>query len=288
MHDKGQDNAEKGSKGPLPEYPEFVKGIDRAPSRGYFLSKEDTLLALQNAMRYIDPQHHETIAPEFLEELTTRGRIYGYRFRPPGRISARPVDEYEGRTLEGRAVQLMIDNNLDFNIALFPYELVTYGSTGQVCQNWMQYDLIKRYLRELGTDQTLVVLSGHPLGLFPSRPESPRVIMTNGLLIGEYDDQESFNHAAALGVTNYGQMTAGGWMYIGPQGIVHGTYITVLNAGRKYLGIGTREDLRGKVFVTSGLGGMSGAQAKAIEIAGGIGVIAEVNDRQTDKGHSQG
>jgi urocanate hydratase len=266
----------------------FEPGIDRAPSRGFDLDRRETLLALKNALRYIDPSLHEMVAPEFLDELMKRGRIYGYRFRPKGRIEALPIDRYDGMTLEGRAIQLMIDNNLDFRVALFPYELVTYGATGQVCQNWMQYDLIKKYLQELRSDQTLVVLSGHPLGLFPSRPEAPRVIVTNGMLVGEYDNQKAFNKAAALGVTNYGQMTAGGWMYIGPQGIVHGTYITILNAGRKYLGIGQRKNLEGTLFVTSGLGGMSGAQAKAIELAGGIGVIAEVNDRQTDKRHKQG
>ncbi|MFW3146678.1 MAG: urocanate hydratase [Thermoplasmatota archaeon] len=272
----------------LPKLPEFRKDIDRAPSRGHFLTREETKLALKNALRYIPEEYHEVLGPEFMKELRTRGRIYGYRFRPEGRIHAKPVHEYRGRTLQGRAVQLMIDNNLDFDVALFPYELVTYGSTGQVCQNWMQYGLIKQYLEKITEEQTLVVFSGHPLGLFPSRKEAPRVIMTNGLLIGEYDNQKEFNRAAALGVTNYGQMTAGGWMYIGPQGIVHGTYITVLNAGRQYLGMGDNEDLSGKLFITSGLGGMSGAQAKAIEIAGGIGVIAEVNDKQTFKRHKQG
>jgi len=276
----------------LPVYPSFEEG-KRAPSReieglgpvSKVFSKEEICLALKNALRYIPAPLQEELAPEFLDELLTRGRIYGYRYRPPGKISALSVDEYEGRTLEGKAVQLMIDNNLDHRVALFPYELVTYGSNGQVCQNWMQYRLIKRYLEEMDDDQTLVVASGHPLGLFPSRPEAPRVIMTNGLLVGEYDNQQAFDRAAALGVTNYGQMTAGGWMYIGPQGIVHGTFITLLNAGRKFLGVDT---LAGKLFITSGLGGMSGAQAKAVEVAGGIGVIAEVNDEQTFKRHDQG
>jgi urocanate hydratase len=272
----------------IPEIQAVVDGIDRAPSRGYSLSKKETELALKNALRYIPDQYHDIVGPEFLNELVEMGRIYGYRFRPEGSIKAKPFQEYKGKTLQGKAVQLMIDNNLDFEIALFPYELVTYGSTGQVCQNWMQYRLIKQYLENIREDQTLVVFSGHPLGLFPSRKEAPRVIMTNGLLVGEYDNQKEFNRAAALGVSNYGQMTAGGWMYIGPQGIVHGTYITVLNAGRKYLNIASDEDLRGKLFITSGLGGMSGAQAKAVEIAGGIGVIAEVNDKQTFKRHEQG
>ena len=283
--------SEKGIESVIDKYPDdpvFKEDIDRAPNRGLNLDREEIKLALENALRYIHPDLHGKVAEEFLEELKSKGRIYGYRFRPQGDIKALPVEEYNGKSLEGKAVQLMIDNNLDFDIALFPYELVTYGSTGQVCQNWMQYGLIRRYLENITREQTLVVASGHPLGLFPSRPEAPRVIMTNGLLIGEYDNQESFNRAAALGVSNYGQMTAGGWMYIGPQGIVHGTYITVLNAGRKYLGIGERDDLRGKLFITSGLGGMSGAQAKAVEIAGGIGVIAEVNDKQTQKRHEQG
>jgi len=261
----------------LPEKPDFNPGIRRAPKRELNLDKQEIELALKNALRYIPPEHHDKLAPEFLQELLTRGRIYGYRYRPPGNIKAKPVQEYQGRTLEGRALQLMIDNNLDFEVALYPYELVTYGETGQVCQNWMQYRLIKGYLQEMREDQTLVVHSGHPLGLFPSHPQAPRVISTNALLVGMFDDPEHFNKAAALGVANYGQMTAGGWMYIGPQGIVHGTYLTLLNAGRKFLNNAADEDLSGQLFVTSGLGGMSGAQAKAVEIAGGVGVIAEVD-----------
>ncbi|MFW6266188.1 MAG: urocanate hydratase [Halanaerobiales bacterium] len=261
----------------LPEKTEFRDDIPRAPKRKLNLSKEEMKLALKNALRYIPPELHEKLAPEFMEELLTRGRIYGYRYRPQGEIKAKPIDKYEGKTLEGKALQLMIDNNLDFEVALYPYELVTYGETGQVCQNWMQYRLIKKYLQEMTKDQTLVVHSGHPLGLFPSKPEAPRAITTNALMVGMFDDPEHFNKAAALGVANYGQMTAGGWMYIGPQGIVHGTYTTVLNAGRKFLGNDQDEDLSGQLYVTSGLGGMSGAQAKAIEIAGGVGVIAEVD-----------
>lgn len=261
----------------LPPEKEFVPGIRRAPKRRVKLSKAQVIIALKNALRYIPPKWHEKLAPEFLEELKTMGRIYGYRYRPEGAIKAMPVDEYKGKTLEGRAIQLMIDNNLDFEVALYPYELVTYGESGQVCQNWMQYLLIKRYLEELTENQTLVVLSGHPLGLFPSKPESPRVISTNGIMIGMFDNPDDFSTAAAMGVANYGQMTAGGWMYIGPQGIVHGTYITLLNAGRLYLGIAGNSNLAGKLFISSGLGGMSGAQAKAIEIAGGVGVIAEVD-----------
>ncbi len=230
---------------------------------------------------------HAQLAPEFLQELLTRGRIYGYRFRPQGRIYGRPIDEYRGIT-SARALQVMIDNNLDFDIALYPYELVTYGETGQVCQNWMQYRLIKKYLELMTEEQTMVVQSGHPLGLYPSRKEAPRVISTNGLVIGKWDNTEDFRRLTALGVANYGQMTAGGWMYIGPQGIVHGTYITLLNAGRKYLGIPADRDLAGVLYISSGLGGMSGAQAKAVEIAGGIGLIAEVDHSRIETRHSQG
>ncbi len=270
----------------LPPKKNFIPGIRRAPNRGYHLSKRETILALKNALRYIPEELHETLAPEFLEELKTMGRIYGYRYRPEGRIYGKPIDEYKGIT-EARALQVMIDNNLDFDVALYPYELVTYGETGQVFQNWMQYQLVKKYLEVLKEDQTLVVASGHPVGIFPSSRNAPRVINTNGLLVGQWDNQETFKKLAALGVTNYGQMTAGGWMYIGPQGIVHGTYLTLLNAGRKYLGIPADKDLSGVVFVSSGLGGMSGAQAKAVEIAGGIGIIAEVDYSRIETRHSQ-
>jgi urocanate hydratase len=205
------------------------------------------------------------------------GRIYGYRFRPKGHIKGKPIDAYQGNCIEGKAFQVMIDNNLDFDVALYPYELVTYGETGQVCQNWMQYCLIKKYLEELTSDQTLVVESGHPLGLFASCPEAPRAIITNALMVGCFDDEQNWHRAMAIGVANYGQMTAGGWMYIGPQGIVHGTYSTILNAGRAKLGIPADQDLSGRLFVTSGLGGMSGAQGKAVEIANGVGIIAEVD-----------
>ncbi len=271
----------------LPPAPEFDPNIRRAPSRGFNLSKHDTKIALKNALRYIPEELHKKLAPEFLEELKTRGRIYGYRYRPQGKIYGKPVDEYKG-ILEARALQVNIDNNLDFEVALYPYELVTYGETGQVCQNWMQYRLIKKYLEIMKEDQTLVVSSGHPLGLFPSHRNAPRVISTNGLIVGNWDNPENFKKLAAMGCSNYGQMTAGGWMYIGPQGIVHGTYITVLNAGRKYLGIPEDKNLKGVYYVTSGLGGMSGAQAKAIEIAGGIGVIAEVDYSRIKNRYEQG
>lgn len=272
----------------LPKKTEFEAEIRRAPKRELNLSQAEIELALKNALRYIPTELHQKLAPEFMEELLTRGRIYGYRYRPEGEIKAKPISEYEGEILEAKALQLMIDNNLDFEVALYPYELVTYGETGQVCQNWMQYRLLKKYLQKMTHSQTLVVQSGHPLGLFPSKPEAPRVISTNGLMVGIYDDLENFNRAAALGVANYGQMTAGGWMYIGPQGIVHGTYTTLVNAGRKFLGNDPDEDLSGQLYITSGLGGMSGAQAKAVEIAGGIGVIAEVDKSRIKTRHQQG
>ncbi len=260
----------------LPLKNEFQPGIRRAPNRGLPLNKKEIILAIKNALRYVPEQLHETLAPEFLEELKTMGRIYGYRFRPEGRIWGKSIDQYAGIP-EAKGLQVMIDNNLDFETALYPYELVTYGETGQVFQNWMQYCLVKKYLEVIKGDQTLVVSSGHPLGLFPSHRNAPRVISTNGLIVGAWDNADDFKKLAAMGVSNYGQMTAGGWMYIGPQGIVHGTYITLLNAGRHYLGIPSDKDLKGVCFVTSGLGGMSGAQAKAIEIAGGVGIIAEVD-----------
>ncbi len=272
----------------LPDPKPFEPGVRRAPSRGYDLNRHDTIVALKNALRYVPREHHEVVAPELLEELKTRGRIYGYRYRPAGRIWGRPVDEYAGRILEARALQVMIDNNLDFEVALYPYELVTYGESGQVCQNWMQYRLIKRYLEIMDDTQTLVVSSGHPLGLFPSRPEAPRAIVTNGLMVGMFDTPEEFHRLAAMGCVNYGQMTAGGWMYIGPQGIVHGTYITLLNAGRLYLGVPEDADLAGHLFVSSGLGGMSGAQAKAMEIAGAAGIIAEVDASRIETRREQG
>ncbi len=272
----------------LPEYPVFQEGIRRAPDRGFRLTPEQTKLALKNALRYIPEELHEVLAPEFLEELKTRGRIYAYRFRPEGRIWGKSIDEYKGKCTEGKAFQVMIDNNLDFEVALYPYELTTYGETGMVCQNWLQYRLIKKHLEELTCDQTLVVESGHPVGLFPSRPDAPRVIVTNALMIGMFDNLKDWEIAEELGVANYGQMTAGGWMYIGPQGIVHGTFNTILNAGRKYLGIDPMGDLRGHTFVSSGLGGMSGAQPKAANIANAVGIFAEVDLSRIQTRHSQG
>ncbi|MCX7776350.1 MAG: urocanate hydratase [Spirochaetaceae bacterium] len=272
----------------LPPDPVFEPGIRRAPRREAVLTPAQERLALKNALRYIPERWHEALAPEFLRELRERGRIYGYRFRPQGRIRGLPIDQYPGRCLEGRAFRVMIDNNLDFEVALYPYELVTYGETGQVCQNWMQYRLICKYLEMLDDHGTLVVESGHPLGIFASHPYAPRVIITNGLMVGMFDNQKDFNVAAALGVANYGQMTAGGWMYIGPQGIVHGTYNTILNAGRLKLGVPKDGDLAGKLFVSSGLGGMSGAQGKAAIIAGAASIIAEVDRSRIDTRYSQG
>ncbi|MBP1919255.1 urocanate hydratase [Youngiibacter multivorans] len=273
--------------GPLPEYPGFVEGIRRAPDRGYNLDPADTRLAIKNALRYIPEEHHEKMAGEFLDELRSRGRIYGYRFRPEGRIYGKPVDEYKGKCLEGRAIQVMLDNNLDFETALYPYELVTYGETGQVCQNWMQYLLIKRYLEELEDDMTLVIESGHPLGLFPSHNLAPRVIITNSLMVGMFDNQKDWHRAMQIGVANYGQMTAGGLMYIGPQGIVHGTFNTIINAGRLKLKV-SGDDLRGRLFVSSGLGGMSGAQPKAADIARCCSIVAEVDMSRIETRLTQG
>lgn len=272
----------------LPPYPEFKKGIRRAPMRELSLNDREKVLAVKNALRYVPEKWHKILAPEFLEELLTTGRIVGYRFRPQGNLKAGNIDDYKGKTLEGRAFQVMIDNNLCFDIALYPYELVTYGETGRVLQNWMQYHLVKKYLEEMTDEQTLVLHSGHPLGIFKSHKLAPRAIATNGLMIGMYDDLANWNRAEALGVANYGQMTAGGWMYIGPQGIVHGTYSTLLNAARQQLGVPSDGNLAGILFVTSGLGGMSGAQPKAIEIAGGVGIVAEVDASRIETRHSQG
>ena len=274
--------------GELPPKPEFQPGIRRASSRGFTLSRAQTEVALANALRYVPEELHAVLAPEFLDELVTYGRIYAYRYRPQGRIHGRPIHDYQGNCLEGKAFQVMIDNNLDFDVALYPYELTTYGETGQVCQNWLQYRLIKKYLEVMTQSQTLVIESGHPLGLFQSKPDAPRVIITNALMVGMFDNQADWEVAEQMGVANYGQMTAGGWMYIGPQGIVHGTFNTLLTAGRMKLGIPVDGDLRGVLFVSSGLGGMSGAQPKAVEIAGGVGIIAEVDLSRIRTRHEQG
>ncbi len=272
----------------LPEYPSFDAGIRRAPDRGFRLTPAQTRVALQNALRYVPTELHSQLAPEFLEELRTRGKIYAYRFRPQGDLKAAPIDSYPGKCIEGKAFQVMIQNNLSHAVALYPYELVTYGETGQVCQNWLQYRLIMKYLQEMTQEQTLVIESGHPLGLFASHPSAPRVIITNSMMVGLYDNIKDWEVAAQMGVANYGQMTAGGWMYIGPQGIVHGTFNTLLNAGRQQLHIPSGGNLAGKLFISSGLGGMSGAQPKAADIAGAVSITAEVDSSRIQTRHEQG
>ncbi len=270
----------------LPQPQAWETNINHAPKRKDILTVEEKKLALQNALRYFDPQHHAVLAPEFLKELNDYGRIYMYRFRPQYKMYARPIEEYPCKTKQAAAIMLMIQNNLDYAVAQHPYELITYGGNGAVFQNWAQYLLCMKYLSEMTEEQTLVMYSGHPMGLFPSHKDAPRVVVTNGMLIPNYskpDDWEKFN---ALGVSQYGQMTAGSYMYIGPQGIVHGTTITVLNAGRKIQK--QNEGLAGKLFITSGLGGMSGAQSKAAVIAGCIGIVAEVNPKATHTRYSQG
>ena len=267
---------------PKPYNPE----VNHAPKRKDVLSLVEKRLAVQNALRYFPKKHHAILAPEFLSELKTFGRIYMHRFRPDYEMFARPIDEYPGACAQAKAIMLMIQNNLNPAVAQHPHELITYGGNGAVFQNWIQYLLTMKYLAEMTEEQTLVMYSGHPMGLFPSHINAPRVVVTNGMMIPNYsqpDDWEKFN---AIGVTQYGQMTAGSFMYIGPQGIVHGTTITVLNALRRISK--NREDIKGKLFVTSGLGGMSGAQPKAGNIAGVISVTAEVNPKAVHTRHSQG
>ncbi|NND93285.1 MAG: urocanate hydratase [Flavobacteriales bacterium] len=268
----------------IPSPPVMEEGINRAPIRKNLLSQDERDLALHNALRYFPSHQHAVLHPEFKQELDTYGRIYMHRFRPDIPMYARDISEYPAKCRQAASIMLMIQNNLDPAVAQHPYELITYGGNGSVFQNWAQYRLCMKYLSEMSEEQTLVMYSGHPLGLFPSNPEAPRVVVTNGLMIPNYskpDDWEKFN---ALGVTQYGQMTAGSYMYIGPQGIVHGTTITVLNACRK-IGDGRPE---GKLFVTSGLGGMSGAQPKAGNIAGVVSITAEVNPKAAYKRHEQG
>ncbi|MCS4238839.1 urocanate hydratase [Myroides gitamensis] len=276
----------QGIPNELPAKKEYDPAINHAPKRKEILTEEEKKLALRNALRYFDAKHHSELIQEFKEELETYGRIYMYRFRPDYKMYARPIEEYPGNSTQAKAIMLMIQNNLDYAVAQHPHELITYGGNGAVFSNWAQYLLTMRYLAEMTDEQTLVMYSGHPMGLFPSHAKAPRVVVTNGMMIPNYskpDDWEKFN---ALGVTQYGQMTAGSYMYIGPQGIVHGTTITVLNGGRKIAKNG--EDLAGKLFVTSGLGGMSGAQPKAGNIAGCITVCAEVNPKAVHTRHSQG
>lgn len=271
----------------IPEPPAEEEGVDRAPRRTPGLDPDGERLALRNALRYFPKKWHARLAPEFARELRQDGHVYMRRFRPHYEMRARPIGEYPARCAQAAAIQLMVQNNLDPRVAQHPYELVTYGGNGAVFQNWAQYLLSMRYLAEMTSEQTLVLYSGHPLGLFPSHADAPRVVLTNGMVIPEYSTLADYGRMNALGVTSYGQMTAGSFMYIGPQGIVHGTTITLLGAGRRYLG--TSEDgLAGRVFVTSGLGGMSGAQAKAAVIAGAIGVVAEINPAPLRKRHEQG
>ena len=281
-----KDQILEGIPAELPAAKTYDESVNHAPRRKEVLDTDEKKLALENALRYFDKKHHKTLLPEFKEELEKYGRIYMYRFKPDYDFYARPIDEYPGKSVQAKGIMLMIQNNLDPEVAQHPDELITYGGNGAVFQNWAQYRLTMKYLAEMDENQTLVMYSGHPMGLFPSHPNAPRVVVTNGMMIPNYskpDDWEKFN---ALGVTQYGQMTAGSYMYIGPQGIVHGTTITVLNAGRKISKNG--EDLAGKLFVTSGLGGMSGAQPKAGNIAGCVTVCAEVNPKATQTRHKQG
>jgi urocanate hydratase len=280
-----QYDIQQGIPTTIPAKKPFDSFVNHAPKRKKILSTEERKLALKNALRYFPKEQHEELVKDFAEELDTYGRIYMYRYRPDYRLYARDIKEYPGKCDQAKAIMMMIQNNLDYAVAQHPHELITYGGNGAVFQNWIQYRLTMKYLSEMTEEQTLVMYSGHPMGLFPSHKDAPRVVVTNGMMIPNYskpDDWEKFN---ALGVTQYGQMTAGSYMYIGPQGIVHGTAITVLNAGRMISKNG--EGLEGKIFVTAGLGGMSGAQPKAASIAGCISITAEVNPKATHTRHSQ-
>jgi urocanate hydratase len=272
----------------LPSRPDDGPDVAHAPPRRHALTDAERALALANALRYLPRHLHERLAPELAAELARDGRIYMRRYRPAYAMRARPIDDYPARSRQAAAIMLMIQNNLDPAVAQYPHELVTYGGNGTVFQSWAQYRLTMRYLSEMTDEQTLVLYSGHPLGLFPSRPDAPRVVVTCGMVVPSHGTVADYERLAALGVTSYGQMTAGSFMYIGPQGIVHGTTITLLNAGRRYLRLAPDEDLRGRVFVTSGLGGMSGAQPKAGVIAGAIAVVAEVDPRALRKRLDQG
>lgn len=279
-----QQQIQQGIPAELPQPKTRDNSISHAPKRKDILTADEKKLALKNALRYFDPKFHAELIPEFKKELEDYGRIYMYRFQPDYEMYARPIDEYPGKSLQSKAIQLMIQNNLDKAVAQHPQELITYGGNGAVFQNWAQYRLTMKYLSEMTDEQTLVMYSGHPLGLFPSHRDAPRVVVTNGMMIPNYSSQDDWEKFNALGVTQYGQMTAGSYMYIGPQGIVHGTTITVLNASRMIDDKGTK----GKLFVTAGLGGMSGAQPKAGNIAGVVSVVAEVNPKATYKRHEQG
>ena len=276
----------QGIPNELPEYRPLDMSLNHAPKRKDILSKEEKKLALKNALRYFDAKHHKALASEFAKELLDYGRIYMYRFRPIYQIYARSIEEFPHQSKQAAAIMLMLSNNLDNTVAQHPQELITYGGNGAVFQNWAQYLLTMKYLAEMTNKQTLVLYSGHPMGLFPSHADAPRVVVTNGMVIPNYSKPDHWEKFNALGVSQYGQMTAGSFMYIGPQGIVHGTVITVLNAGRRLKN--NADGLAGKVFVTSGLGGMSGAQPKAAVIAGAIGVVAEINPKAISTRHSQG
>ena len=273
----------------LPELPAYDHSVSHAPKRKDILTPEEKKLALRNALRYFPQKYHATLAPEFAEELRTYGRIYMYRFRPQYDMYARPIEDYPHKSLQAAGIMLMIQNNLDPAVAQHPHELITYGGNGAVFQNWAQYRLVMKYLSEMTDEQTLVMYSGHPLGLFPSHKNAPRVVVTNGMVIPNYSKPDDWERNNALGVTQYGQMTAGSYMYIGPQGIVHGTTITVLNAARKQMGSNKSQDgIKGMLFISSGLGGMSGAQPKAGNIAGVVSVVAEINPHAAQKRHAQG
>ena len=268
----------------LPEPKTYDPHINHAPRRKQILTKEEKQLALRNALRYFPKKHHEVLAPEFAQEMETYGRIYMHRFRPDIKMHSRSIDEYPTKSKQAAAIMLMIQNNLDKAVAQHPHELITYGGNGAVFQNWAQYRLTMKYLSEMSDEQTLVLYSGHPMGLFPSHKEAPRVVVTNGMVIPNYSSKDEYERMNALGVTQYGQMTAGSFMYIGPQGIVHGTTITLMNAARMH----SEGGIAGKIFVSSGLGGMSGAQPKAAVIAGCIGVVAEINPKAVQVRHEQG
>lgn len=278
-----KEQIQQGIPSILPPKATYDLAINHAPKRKEILSAEEKKLALKNALRYFEPQHHAELIQEFSEELETYGRIYMYRFRPDYKMYARPIDEYPGKSIQAKAIMHMIQNNLDYAVAQHPHELITYGGNGAVFQNWAQYLLTMKYLSEMTDEQTLTMYSGHPMGLFPSHAEAPRVVVTNGMVIPNYSKPDDWEKMNALGVSQYGQMTAGSYMYIGPQGIVHGTTITVLNGFRKI-----KLNPEGNLFVTSGLGGMSGAQPKAGNIAGCITVCAEVNPKITKIRHEQG
>jgi urocanate hydratase len=268
----------------LPSAKPYETGVSHAPKRKDVLNREEKKLAIKNALRYFPEKFHAILAPEFLEELEKYGRIYMYRFRPGYEMVARPIDEYPAKSKQAASVMLMIQNNLDPAVAQHPHELITYGGNGAVFQNWAQYRLTMKYLAEMTNNQTLVMYSGHPLGLFPSHPDAPRVVVTNGMMVPNYSSRDEYEKFNALGVTQYGQMTAGSYMYIGPQGIVHGTTITLLNAARLH----SQGGIAGQLFVSSGMGGMSGAQTKAAVIAGLVAVVAEINPHALEKRHQQG